>query len=197
MKKSEYITEHYSIYKTQNLLAKKIFERFRKQLSYFIRISRVHSILDVGCGPGYMMQYLKNVKPDLRFTGIDNREDVIIEAKKNNPLCSFRKADIQKLPFESSSFDLVMCIEVLEHLKDYQKAINEIKRVSDKYCLISVPNEPVFRIANLFRGKNVFRLGNDPEHLQNWTKKDFKMLLKKNFKNVTIKNNFSLEYCVV
>ena len=59
--------------------------------------------------------------------------------------------------------------------------------LSKKYSLISVPNEPVFRIANLLRGKNVFRLGNDPEHLQNLTKKDFRILLKKNFKKVAIR----------
>lgn len=46
----------------------------------------------------------------------------------NSPLASV-KADICNLPFDSSSFDVIFCNHVLEHIPDHQKAISELFRV--------------------------------------------------------------------
>ena len=88
-----------------------------------------------------------------------------------------------------STFDLVMSSEVLEHLEDPEKAINEVKRVTKKYCVFSVPNEPWWRIANMLRGAYLRDFGNTPGHIQHWSKRSFKKFLKKHFKNVKVKNS--------
>jgi hypothetical protein len=46
-------------------------------------------------------------------------------------------------------------------------------RVSRGWLILSVPNEPFFCLANFFRGKNLKTYGNDPEHINHWTKKSF------------------------
>lgn len=64
-------------------------------------------------------------------------------------------ADIQRLPFKNDTFDITICTEVLEHLPGavLQNGVNELKRVSRKYVLVSVPykqriwNE-MFKCAN-------------------------------------------------
>ena len=95
-----------------------------------------------------------------------------------------QKGDIYKLPYKSNSFDLVVCTEVLEHLENPKKALRELIRVSGKYILLSVPNEPFFRLSNFLRGKNLPRWGNDIEHVQNWTSSGFAKFV--NIKGVKI-----------
>ena len=72
-----------------------------------------------------------------------------------------------------------MATEVLEHLDDPKKGLKELVRVSKKYLLLSVPNEPYFMLANFLRGKNITRWGNDIEHIQHWTSSQFQLFVEK------------------
>lgn len=86
-------------------------------------------------------------------------------------------ADVQHLPFPDNSFDLVLCLEVLEHLPDSALGLRELLRVSRDYVLASVPHEPFFRGANFLRAKHLRTLGNDPEHLHNYSGRAFRRLV--------------------
>jgi hypothetical protein len=70
---------------------------------------------------------------------------------------------------------------VLEHLAEPRDALEEVGRVSSRYCVISVPNEPLFMMSNFLRGKNLRAWGNDPEHVQHWTAGQFVEMLGKHF----------------
>ena len=82
-------------------------------------------------------------------------------------------ADITQLPFPSGTFDLVLAIEVLEHVPDPAAALAEIARVARRDIIVSVPREPIWRVANLARGKYIGALGNTPGHINHWSKKSF------------------------
>lgn len=91
------------------------------------------SILDVGCGDGY----ITNALPDnLHVVGADISEEALKHLKREGV-----KADITALPFAGQAFDLVMANDVLEHLSDEEreKAVGELARVADKYVMITVP----------------------------------------------------------
>lgn len=55
-------------------------------------------------------------------------------------------ADIRELPFENNSYELVMACQVLEHLpwSDFHKALSELKRVSGKFIIISLPYSSLY-----------------------------------------------------
>jgi SAM-dependent methyltransferase len=93
--------------------------------------------------------------------------------KKDHPHLILKQVSIYELPYKDNSFDLVICTEVLEHLDDPQKALQEMVRVSKKYLLLSVPNEPIFMLSNFLRGKNWSRWGNDIEHINHWSSSSF------------------------
>ena len=98
----------------------------------------VHTVLDVGCGNGIFVNYLKdNFNRFNRIHGMDRSKSAIKYVKTERSL-----GNIDKLNFKDNEFDLVVCLEVLEHLpvNIYQKALNEISRVSKKYIIITVPN---------------------------------------------------------
>ena len=69
-------------------------------------------------------------------------------------------------------------VKLQRELKKKLKALKELVRVSNKYLVISVPNEPLFMLAQLLRGKNWSRLGNDIEHINHWTFVSFPKFVK-------------------
>lgn len=97
----------------------------------------VKSILDVGCGNGILLNKLLELNNYKKLVGIDNSEGALSFVKVERA-----RASIDNIPFEDRSFDLVFCNEVLEHLKAnvFDKALGELKRISRKYIIVTVPN---------------------------------------------------------
>ena len=82
-------------------------------------------------------------------------------------------------------WDLVISTEVLEHLKNPKAALKELKRVSNKYILISVPNEPWFWLFNYTQW------GKDIGHVNKWSSKTFiKFLNSQGLKTLNVRTPF-------
>ena len=98
----------------------------------------VDTILDVGCGGGIFLNYLQKSHRFGRLCGVDRSSTALQYVKTEK-----REASIESLPFNDGEFDMVSCLEVLEHLPVpvYEKALEELSRVSKKYILISAPND--------------------------------------------------------
>jgi len=97
------------------------------------------SILDAGCGNGAFLNRLLDQPPGRfeRLAGLDASMEALKHVRTER-----RPGSVSELPFDDSSFDLVTAMEVLEHLPqpDFQAAIKEIRRVSRRYILVTVPN---------------------------------------------------------
>jgi SAM-dependent methyltransferase len=103
------------------------------------------TVLDVGCGTGYLADWLHVRRPDLAITGTD----FIIEegTKQRASAIQFKEGQIEALPFADASFDTVICTHVLEHILDFQKALSEIRRVTAKKLIVIVPQEREYRFT--------------------------------------------------
>lgn len=89
-------------------------------------------VLDAGCGIG-LNSFLAG-RHNLIVTGVDNDPEKISSAKQilekiSAKNITFEKGTILNLHYDPKSFDSVICFEVLEHLKDDEKALREISRV--------------------------------------------------------------------
>lgn len=144
-------------------------------------IAQLHptSLLDVGCGEGFTLAKLMDAQVAKKYEGIEYMDEAIALGKKLHPNVPITKGDIYNLPYKANTFDVVLCSEVLEHLEKPEEALQELKRVSKKYVILSVPNEPLFTIQRLLRGKNVLGLGAHPEHIQHWSATRFKAFVAK------------------
>jgi ubiquinone/menaquinone biosynthesis C-methylase UbiE len=167
---------------TQNPVSRFFLNNFRKVLLEQIKQLHPGSILDVGAGEGFTLEMLRINKTANKLEGIEYMDDAIALGKKLHPQVSIKKGDIYKLPYQANAFDLIICTEVLEHLEDPEKALSELKRVTKKYLIISVPNEPLFTIQRILRGKNVMKLGAHAEHIQHWTSGAFEKFVRKQMK---------------
>ena len=92
------------------------------------------SLLDVGCGKGYLLYELKLLLPGLEVFGIDISEYGIQQAKREvSELLTIHKAQ-DPYPFGDGQFDLVISIGCLHNLKlyDVERALKEIDRVGNQ-----------------------------------------------------------------
>jgi SAM-dependent methyltransferase len=143
-----------------------------------LRLKPGQAVLDAGCGTGEdVVDLAAHVGPDGRVTGVDLSEAMIAEARQRTagsglPV-SFEVADVAALPFPDGVFDLVVAVEVLEHVAVPGPALAEIARVARGPVVLTVPHEPWWRIANVARGKYVRALGNTPGHLNHWSRRGF------------------------
>jgi len=101
----------------------------RKRLVLEMLGSNFTRILDVGCGPGVYAEELSSRCEELY--GIDVSSKMIEMAKaKNLPNAKFSIGRIEDLQFQSSFFDAVVCVGVLEYLDDIEKGIREVARIT-------------------------------------------------------------------
>ncbi len=88
------------------------------------------SALDVGCGPGFVMQELA---PLLDVQGMDIDPDMVASCKAR--LLKATKGRAEDLPFEDKSFDIVYCSFLLLWIKHPEEVIQEMKRVSKGWII--------------------------------------------------------------
>lgn len=115
-------------------------------------------ILDVGCGLGTYMRQFRRFTPEVY--GVDVDAEKVAEASEDLP--NVYSAPAESLPFDDSTFDIVFLNEVIEHVADDRKAIEEAYRVvsNDGYIVIYAPNRLYFFETHGFylRKKYVFKL---------------------------------------
>ena len=170
-------------YEDSNFISHYLVNNYFKSVARLLELTiNVNSAHEIGIGEGRSTQRLKNLIDNL--SGSEFLEKLIPIAQKNNPELNIFQESIYDLKFKNKSIDLVLLLEVLEHLDYPELALKEISRISKKYLLIGIPNEPLWRILNIARLKYLKDLGNTPGHLNHWSKKSFIKLIQKNYGNV-------------
>jgi ubiquinone/menaquinone biosynthesis C-methylase UbiE len=146
-----------------------------------LRTYAPHNILDIGCGDGgrtiriakYYNVSMNNVH------GLDYNDDLIITCKKVFNASSI-DLETDHIPYKDNTFDLVICNQVLEHLKNYKKTISEAIRVTKNqgYIVFGIPNlaHLINRIYLLF-GFQPLCIHLDSSHVRSFTHRNFVKLL--------------------
>ena len=128
----------YKNYKEPDIINKYIYSKLIRVLEKYIIPGE--SILEAGCGSGYMVSYFQN--QGHYSVGLDIHSQPLKVAKRIFGVENLKKGDLFNLPFKNSSFDIVWNEGVLEHFKINKsvEAAKEMARVSKKYVIIDVPN---------------------------------------------------------
>jgi 2-polyprenyl-3-methyl-5-hydroxy-6-metoxy-1,4-benzoquinol methylase len=170
-------TTNYEKFQTGNPVVRRLFNGFFDRISEQIRKAGPTKVLDAGCGEGETIERLGDLLPH-PVQGVDLNPESVEFASSRLPDDRFEVGDLTDLGFEDDSFDLVLCLEVLEHIPNPEPALIELSRVCSSEILISVPHEPWFRLGSLARGKYLSGWGNHPEHVNHWNPKTLRRFLE-------------------
>ena len=110
-----------------------------KRFQEHYRLPADASVLDVGCGKGFMLHDFKRLFPEMTVAGIDISEYAIEHAIEDmEPFV--RVANAKCLPYEDNSFDLAISINTVHNLplEECKRAIREIERVSKAHSFLTV-----------------------------------------------------------
>lgn len=150
------------------LLVDRFYDSVRRLLEPVAQPGR--SLLELGCGAGYSTQRLRAWMPaGVTYCASDISPTLVAKARQRNPWLDVKEQSVYTLAAEDKSIDVLVMMEVLEHLDDPKRALAELARVARKYVLISTPREPIWRVLNMARGKYWVDLGNTPGHVQHWS----------------------------
>lgn len=121
------------------------------------------AVLDLGCAGGFMAEAL--ALRGANVTGIDPAADAIDAARAHGREGGLRIGyDVgvgEALPYDSASFDAVVCVDVLEHVADLHKVLSEVARTlrpGGMFLFDTINRNPLARLATITIAEDVLRL---------------------------------------
>lgn len=169
-------------HESKNPIQRALIRRFTGQMTDLVRRAAPRSILEVGCGEGYMLDALSRAGVGAELHGVDFSEPAIADAKQRlGDRASLAARDARELADDGRRFDMVMMLEVLEHIPDPEQMLPILESLTHEHLLLSVPWEPMFRGLNFLRGKHLRAWGNDPEHINHWSRRSFFRFVERRF----------------
>jgi len=127
-------------------------------------------VADVGCGIGHLLKFVAPSAPH-SLTGFDYSENALAIARSQLPEIDFQYLDLYKPP--EAKFDVIFCIEVLEHLLYPDNALRNLLQMmaSSGVALLTVPNGR----TDTFEG-----------HINFWSPESWRVFVERNCANCTI-----------
>lgn len=141
--------------------------------------SKNKKVLDVATGNGYGAYELITRGKALKVIGLDQSQEAVSFASRKYRHLNlfFQKGLAEKMDFEDDFFDLVVSMETIEHVQNYQSFLKEVKRVlrPNGLFIVSTPNKNA-----TLRGALINKPLN-PYHFKEFTKKKLRKTLQQHF----------------
>ena len=148
-------------------------KRYEKLLADFEPYRKTNRILDVGAGCGFFMETAKKNGWDVVGTEIS---ELCIDQCNKKGLDIFR-GDIKAINFDPEQFDVIVGLEIIEHVPDPKGMLTEIYRLLRKGGLLYITT-PNFNAINRYRLKGQYDVVNYPIHLTYFTPKTLRNTAK-------------------
>lgn len=172
-------------------------ERNRRRIiqKHIRKYARNKNFCDVGCEHAYFTTYARNYTD--KVTGIDIDPELIRQNQEKHKNITFKQSSILNINAKDEEYETVLCACCLEHIKDANKAMTELVRITKPggILIINVPNEKVVltlkKIATtLHLAPKDLAKGQAHAHLQTYTKK----LLKEHIMDEGQTKTISIKY---
>lgn len=132
----------------------------------------VHRVVDIACGGGaYVRAVQRAVRGTPSFVATDRQYACVGGYRLNHPEATGAMADVTRLPFRGGTFDLAMCLDIIEHLDDDVAFLREVGRLlrPGGWLTLSTHNSrSIEHVLGLLRAKltGTTWLGWDPTHVR-------------------------------
>jgi len=140
------------------------YEKIIEEISLCIDFKNISSASDVSAGSGRLLQIIRHLYPEKKLVGFEFSDSALTLCRKNCPGIVFEKRNLYEMV--EGSFDVIMCVDTLEHLEYPEKAIDNLLGIlsGNGYLCLVVPNGRY----DVFEG-----------HIHYWSPESFKLFLEK------------------
>ena len=97
-------------------------------------------VIDIGCGRGFLIEKIAGQRKSMQLHGFD-----YFTPENTRGGVIYQKGSILNLPYGNKIFDTVICAHVLEHIRDIQLALSELKRITKNRLIIVLPKQREYR----------------------------------------------------
>ncbi len=178
-------------HESRNPIQRALIERFHHQAIAMVERAKPRTILELGCGEGYVLEAFLQGGVQAELSGVELSERAVRLARERlGERATIEHRDAGELVANNRHFDMVMMLEVLEHIPEPTQMLDILDDLSSEWLLLSVPWEPFFCALNFMRGKNLARWGNDPEHVNHWGRRAFSRFIGARFEVVAMPQVF-------
>jgi SAM-dependent methyltransferase len=124
------------------------YEYYAEIVKQYLIHNEAKSLVDVGCSRGGFVKYLKRLYPELNVCGVDLDEKSLKQLSNDN--IRYHIGDAKNLPFKTASQEVLCYFHVLEHIVDFQAALNEAARALKPggMALFEVPDAMSYSLPN-------------------------------------------------
>lgn len=163
---------------TLNKITKHIFHEHIERYNFALNYCRNKNVLDIACGIGYGSKILKSNKSK-KIVSADISSKALSIANKLAK-SNYILMDASTMSLIEGTFDVVCSFETIEHLKNHQKFLEEIKRVlrPNGILIISTPTKEFW---SPYSDKPA-----NPFHMKEFSIKEFYKIIQNNFKIINI-----------
>jgi len=136
------------------------------------------SLLDIGCGEGAFLQYMRKARPDCRLAGADISSYSVAHLLQNGIEAKLIAPGQRVKDACGNGWDVVVLMEVIEHIVDAEETIRQVVELEPAQIFITVPNVGfmLYRLRLMFGSRfpitSIFY--HMKEHVRFWTVKDFR-----------------------
>lgn len=181
---------HADKYHSGNWIADNLVKNFLKTILAVTRRASNNEVHEVGCGEGHILGVLATAGFNVRGSDVSHSamEVARLESLRHGLNIPIIERSIYEVDVDTDSAETVLCCEVLEHLTDPELALIKLLSITRRDLIVSVPNEPIWHILNMVRGKYWNALGNTPGHFNHWTPKQFTAFVSKHADVLSVLN---------
>jgi ubiquinone/menaquinone biosynthesis C-methylase UbiE len=108
-------------------------EAILSTVEHLRRAGAADTLLEVGCGNGYLLEVLRERFPEIRLCGVDYSPDMVgLASSRRLENCEIKREDVRSLTFPSEAFDVIVserCLINLLNASDQGRAVQELHRV--------------------------------------------------------------------
>lgn len=180
---------HAEKYQSGNWIANTLVRRFMAALLQTVKEAGSTDVHEIGCGEGHILGMLAQNGFTVRGCDVSKSSLAVArsESQRRQLTMPVQLKNVYDLDPQTDGASTIMCCEVLEHLMEPEKALIKLLSVTKKDLIVSVPNEPIWHLLNMARGKYWHALGNTPGHFQHWTRSMFVSFISQHADVVSVK----------
>lgn len=166
--------EDYDAYWVRRKNDTSILHRF---ISIGKQIPQGDSVVDIGCGNGKFLQYIKTINPTAKLHGLDTSEEAVRQTINRGIHGTVIPPGVALRELVAGSVDHVVMMELIEHVCEAESLVMDALSLNPKSLFITIPNSGyiMHRLRLMFGGRFpvTFILFHMKEHVRFWTVKDF------------------------